>query len=36
MSEKKTPVTFRLKRDKVFITYDEKIVEKERQFKNLF
>ena len=36
MSEKKIPVTFRLKRDKVFITYDEKVVEKERQFKNLF
>lgn len=36
MSEKKIPVTFRLKKDKVFISYDEKIVEKEKQFKNLF
>lgn len=36
MSEKKIPVTFRLKKDKIFITYDEKVVEKEKQFKNLF
>lgn len=36
MSEKKIPVTFRLKKDKLFITYDESVVEKEKQFKNLF
>lgn len=36
MSEKKIPVTFRFKKDKIFITYDEKVVEKEKQFKNLF
>ena len=36
MSEKKIPVTFRLKKDKVYISYDEKIVEKEKQFKGLF
>ena len=36
MSEKKIPVTIRLKKDKVYLTYDEKSVEKEKQFKNLF
>ena len=36
MSEKKIPVTFRLKKDKIYLTYDEKIVEKEKQFKGLF
>ena len=36
MSEKKIPVTFRLKKDKIYISYDEKIVEKEKQFKELF
>ena len=36
MSEKKIPVTIRLKNDKVYLTYDEKDVEKEKQFKGLF
>lgn len=36
MSEKKIPVTFRLKKDKIYLSYDEKVVEKEKQFKNLF
>ena len=36
MSEKKIPVTFRLKKDHIYLSYDEKIVEKEKQFKNLF
>lgn len=36
MSEKKIPVTIKLKKDKVYLTYDEKIVEKEKQFKELF
>ena len=36
MSEKKIPVTFRLKKDKVYLAYDEKVVEKEKQFKKLF
>ena len=36
MSEKKISVTFRLKKDHVYLSYDEKIVEKEKQFKNLF
>ena len=36
MSEKKIPVTFRLKKDKIYISYDESIVEKEKQFKRLF
>lgn len=30
MSEKKIPVTIRLKKDKVYLTYDENIVEKEK------
>lgn len=36
MTEKKIPVTFRLKKDHIYISYDEKIVEKEKQFKDLF
>ena len=36
MSEKKIPVTIRLKKDKIYLTYDEKVVEKEKQFKGLF
>lgn len=36
MSEKKIPVTFRLKNNKIYISYDEKIAEKEKQFKGLF
>lgn len=36
MSEKKIPVTFRLKKDHVYLTYDERVVEKEKQFKKLF
>lgn len=36
MSEKKIPVTFKFKKDYVYISYDEKIVEKEKQFKGLF
>ena len=36
MSEKKIPVTFRLKKNKIYLSYDEKIVEKEKQFKGLF
>ena len=36
MDEKRIPVTVRVKNDTIYLTYDEKIVEKERQFKNLF
>ena len=36
MLEKKIPVTIRLKKDIIYLTYDEKVVEKEKQFKNLF
>ena len=36
MSEKKIPITFRLKKDHIYISYDETIVEKEKQFKDLF
>lgn len=36
MSEKKIPVTVRLKNDKVYLTYDESVVEKEKRFKGLF
>jgi hypothetical protein len=36
MSEKKIPVTIKLKKDHIHLSYDEKIVEKEKQFKNLF
>ena len=35
MEEKKTPITFKVKKNYVYLTYDEKIVEKEKQFKNL-
>jgi IS605 OrfB family transposase len=35
MGEKKTPVTVRVKNDIIYLTYDEKVVEKEKQFKNL-
>ena len=33
--EKKIPVTYKLKNGKIYLTYDEKIVEKEKQFKDL-
>ena len=36
MEEKKTPITVRVKNDTIYLTYDEKVVEKEKQFKNLF
>ena len=36
MSEKKIPITFRLKKDHIYLSYDEKIVEQEKQFKDLF
>lgn len=36
MSEKKIPVTIRLKKDRIYISYDEKTVEKEKRFKELF
>jgi IS605 OrfB family transposase len=36
MSEKKIPVAIRLKKDHIYLSYDEKIVEKEKQFKGLF
>ena len=36
MLEKKVSVIFRLKNDKIYLSYDEKIVEKEKQFKGLF
>ena len=36
MTEKKIPVTIRLKKDIIYITYDEKIVENYRKFNNLF
>ena len=36
MSEKKIPVTIRLKKDHIYLSYDEKVVEKEKQFKRLF
>ena len=36
MSEKKIPVTFRLKKDHIYLSYNEKVVEKEKQFKGLF
>ena len=35
MEEKKTPITVRVKNNYVYFTYDEKVVEKEKQFKNL-
>lgn len=36
MSERKTPVTIRVKGDTIYLTYDEAVVEKDKQFKNLF
>ena len=36
MEEKKIPITVRVKNDIIYLTYDEKVVEKEKQFKNLF
>ena len=36
MSEKKIPVTIRLKKDHIYLSYDEKIVESYRKFHNLF
>ena len=35
MEEKKIPVSVKVKNDNIYFTYDEKIVEKEKQFKNL-
>ena len=32
----KTPITVRVKKNTIYLTYDEKVVEKEKQFKNLF
>ena len=36
MKEKKLPISFRLKKNTVYVIYDEKVVEKEKQFKKLF
>lgn len=36
MAEKKIPVTFRLKKNQIFISYEEFIVEKECRFRDLF
>ena len=36
MSEKKIPVTIRLKKDHIYLSYDERIVENYKQFHNLF
>lgn len=36
MAEKKIPVTIHLKKDMIYLSYDENIVEKDKQFKNLF
>ena len=36
MEERKLPISFRLKKDRVYVIYDEKVVEKEKQFKRLF
>lgn len=35
MEEKKTPITFKVKNNYMYLTYDEKVVEKEKQFKDL-
>ena len=35
MENKITPITFKLKEDNIFITYDETVVEKYKQFSNL-
>ncbi len=36
MSEKKIPVTVRVKNDTIYLTYDESVVESEKKFRNLF
>ena len=36
MSEKKIPLTIKLKKDHIYLSYDEKIVEDYRKFHNLF
>lgn len=36
MEEKKLPISFRLKKDHIYVIYDEKVVEKQKQFKRLF
>lgn len=36
MSEKKIPVTIRLKKDHIYLSYDEKIIENYRKIHNLF
>lgn len=36
MSEKKVPVTIKVKNDTIYLTYDESIVESNKKFKNLF
>ena len=36
MSEKKIPITIKLKKDYIYLSYDEKIVENYRKFHNLF
>lgn len=36
MAEKKIPVTIKLKKDHIYLSYDEKIVENYRKFHNLF
>ena len=36
MSEKKIPVTIRVKNDTIYLTYDESVVESEKKFKCLF
>ena len=35
MNEKKIPISVKVKNDNIYFTYDEKVVEKEKQFKNL-
>lgn len=36
MTERKTPVTVRIKGDTIYLTYDESVVEADNRFKNLF
>ena len=36
MTEKKIPVTVKVKNDVIYLTYDESVVEVEKRFKNLF
>lgn len=36
MAKKQIPVTFRLKKNQISISYEETVVEKQRRFKNLF